>query len=229
MTGQSRPFACPLHVLASAVGVIVALCGGVAGCANEERVTKADGYYREGVANLPSDQQAALVSFQKAILENPKHRDAHYNIGHIYSLREKYPQAEAEFREVLRIDPTYSEACTYLGNVLAEQDRWNEAIENYRRALKNPLYETPDVALYNLGKALAHLGDMQGAAQAYEDALRVSPPNVLPARINLDLGLVYYRLGNNDKARDALVRAISLDKGGPYAADADKLLKRLNP
>lgn len=223
------PFRSSLLLPAFAVAGIVTVWGSLAGCANEERMTKADGYYREGVANLQSDQQAALVSFQKAIIENPKHRDAHYNIGHIYSLREKYPQAEAEFREVLRIDPIYSEAYTYLGNVLAEQDRWTEAIENYRRALKNPLYETPDVALYNLGKALAHLGDMQGAAQAYEDALRVSPPNVLPARINLDLGMAYYRLGNNDKARDALVRATSLDKGGPYAADADKLLKRLKP
>jgi Tfp pilus assembly protein PilF len=214
---------------ATAFLVLLALWAGLPACASEEQIKKADGYYREGVADLPTDQQKALVAFQKAIRENPKHRDAHYNIGHIYSLREMYPQAEQEFREVLSIDPSYSEASTYLGNVLAEQDRWTEAIESYKRALKNPLYETPDVALYNLGKAQAHLGDMQAAAQSYEDALRVSPANVPTARINLDLGLVYYRLGNNAKARDALVRVTSLDKGGPYAAEADKLLKRLNP
>jgi type IV pilus assembly protein PilF len=227
MNRRFIPSGCSRYLVACAL--VAAVCGGLAGCANEEQLKKADGYYREGVANLQSDQQAAFVSFQKAILENPKHRDAHYNIGHIYSLQEKYLQAEEEFREVLRIDPSYSEASTYLGNVLAEQDRWNEAIDAYRRALKNPLYETPDVALYNLGKALAHLGDMQGAAQAYEDALRVSPANVSTARINLDLGLVYYRLGNNAKARDALVRVTSIDKGGPYAAEADKLLRRLKP
>ena len=227
MNPISTPFVRCFCLLACAVTIAVA--AGLAGCANEERVKKADGYYREGVANLRSDRQAAFVSFQKAIMENPKHRDAHYNVGHIYAEQEKWQLAEGEFREVLRIDPNYSEAYTYLGTVLKEQDRWKEAIDAFRQALKNPLYETPDVALYNLGKSLFYMGDMQGAAQCYEDALRVSPPNVSQAQINLDLGLTYYRLGNNDKAREALVRVTSLDKGGRYAADADKLLKRLNP
>lgn len=210
---------------------VCTLCwaGGWLGCGSEETVKRADGYYKEGMANLDSDRQKAFVSFQKAIQENPQHRDAHYSIGHIYAEQRKYPQAETEFREALRLSPNFSEAATYLGTVLASQDRWQDAISAYRRALSNPLYATPDVAWYNLGLALAHEGDMTGAAQAFEDALLVAPPNVPSAQVQLELGRTYYRLGYDTKAREALARAITLDKGGRFAGEANQLLERLRP
>ncbi|MDE3018571.1 MAG: tetratricopeptide repeat protein [Nitrospirota bacterium] len=216
------------------VGRIVLTCllcwmGGWSGCSSEEAFKRADGYYTEGLANLDGDRQKAFVSFQKAIQENPKHRDAHYYSGHIYAIQGKYAQAEGEFREAVRIDPDYSEAYNYLGQVLKEQDRWQEAIAAYRRALANPLYETPDVARVNLGRALAHQGDMQGAAEAFEDALLVRPSNVSPAMVHLELGRAYYRLGYDAKARDLLTRVAALDKEGQFTAEANQLLERLRP
>lgn len=219
--------------LRRAIGTLFAclLCwsGGWLGCGSEESVKRADGYYKEGMANLESDRQKAFVSFQKAIQENPMHRDAHYSIGHIYAEQRKYAQAEEEFRAVLRITPDNSEAYTYLGTVLTSQDRWQEAISAYRRALSNPLYATPDVAWYNLGLALAHEGDMPGAAQAFEDALLVAPPNVPSAQVHLELGRAYYRLGYDVKARESLLRVATLDKSGRFAAEANQLLERLRP
>jgi type IV pilus assembly protein PilF len=201
----------------------------VGGCATEERVKKADGYYQEGMAHLSSDRQKSFVSFQKAIQHNPRHRDAHYSIGHLYVLQGKYKQAEEEFRDAIRIDPNYSEAHNYLGDVLAQEDRWTEAIESYRRALSNPLYSTPDIAWYNMGLAYAHEGDMEKAIQAFEDARVVSPPSLSPAKLNLELGKAYYKLGYNVQAREALSRVTDLDKGGQHAVAADKLLERLKP
>jgi len=199
------------------------------GCVTEEKIKKANGYYQEGLSALDTDRQKAFVSFQKAIQTNPQHKEAHYALGHIYASQGKLKQAEEEFQEALRIDPDYSEAHTYLGRVLAEEDRWNEAIKSYRRALNNPLYATPDLARYHLGRALAHEGDMQGAAEAFEDALLVNPPSVPPAMVQLELGRAYYRLGYDTKAREALTRVTSLDKSGEYGAEAGKLLERLRP
>lgn len=199
------------------------------GCGSEEALKRSDGYYREGMANLDKDRQKAFVSFQKAIQENPKHRDAHYYAGHIYAEQGKYALAETEFRETLRIDPGYSEAHNYLGNVLTRVDRWQDAIASYRQALSNPLYATPDVARVNLGLALAHQGDMQGAAEAFEDALLVTPPNVSTAMVSLELGRAYYRLGYDAKARELLTHVTTQDKSGRYAPEADRLLERLKP
>ncbi len=203
--------------------------GLLVGCVTEEKIKKANGYYQEGLSALDTDRQKAFVSFQKAIQLNPNHKEAHYALGHIYASQGKWKQAEEEFHEALRIDPDYSEAHTYLGRVLAEEDRWPEAIKSYRRALTNPLYATPDLARYHLGRALAHEGDMQGAAEAFEDALLVNPPSVPPAMVQLELGRAYYRLGYDTKAREALTRVTSLDKSGEYGAEAGKLLERLRP
>src|SRR5436309_3964866 len=165
---------CVLAVLPCVLSLLV-------GCVTEEKIKKANGYYQEGLSTLDLDRQKAFVSFQKAIQMNPQHKEAHYALGHIYTIQGKLKQAEEEFREVLRVDPDYSEAHTYLGQVLAQQDRWNEAIKSYRQALTNPLYATPDLARYHLGRALAHEGDMQAATEAIEHALLVNPPNVPPA------------------------------------------------
>lgn len=211
---------CVLAVLPGVLSLLV-------GCVTEEKIKKANGYYQEGLSTLDLDRQKAFVSFQKAIQMNPQHKEAHYALGHIYAIQGKLKQAEEQFREALRVDPDYSEAHTYLGQVLAQQDRWNEAIKSYRQALSNPLYATPDLARYHLGRALAHEGDMQAATEAFEDALLVNPPSVSTAMIQLELGRAYYRLGYDTKAREALTRVTSLDKGGEYAAEAGKLLDRL--
>ena len=212
-----------------AIGLIVMSV--MSGCAttSEETKQQSKGYYQEGVASLERDRQKAYVSFQKAVQLDPSNKEARYALGHILVYQGKLPQAEAEFREAIKIDENYSEAHTYLGEVLAYQERWKEAIAEFRLALNNPLYGTPDLARYQLGKALAHEGDHQGAMEALEDALAVNPPNVPPAMLQLELGKVYYKLGFERRAKDALTKVTALDKTGPHAAAAKEILVRLKP
>lgn len=200
-----------------------------AGCISEERIKKADGYYQEGVAVLNTDQQSAYVSFQKALKQNPGHRNAHYYVALIYATQEKFTDAEAEIREALDIDPDYPEALNFLGQLLVKQGKRQEAIRAFRKAASSPLYATPDVANYQMGLALELEGDMQAAKDAFEEVLKVVPPNVPPALVYLELGRVHYRLGEDAKAREALARAVSLDKdkSGAVSAEAKALMERL--
>lgn len=212
----------------AAAGVCLGLLA-AAGCVSEERMKKAEGYYQEGVAVLNTDQQSAYVSFQKSLKENPRHRDAHYYVAFIYAYQEKFDQAEAEVREALRTDPDYPEAYNFLGQVLIKQNRRQEAIAAFRKATSYPLYSTPDVAYYQLGVALEMEGDMQNARQAFEDALKVTPHNVPQALVYLELGRVHNKLGEDGKAREALARAVALDKdkSGAVSAEAKTLMERL--
>ncbi len=208
--------------------LVLALLIGLAGCAtSEESLKKSKGYYQEGLASLDHDQQKAFVSFQKAVQENPNNKEARYGLGHILTRQGKLLQAEEEFRAATKIDDNYSEAYTYLGVVLSMQNRWPEAIAAFRQALTNPLYATPDLARFHLGRALAHEGDYQGAMEALEDALVVNPPNVPPAQLQLELGRVYYKLGFERRSRETLTKVTTLDKNGEYAAAAKELLARL--
>jgi len=204
--------------------------GLVTGCAtSEESKQKSKGYYQEGLASLDRDRQKAYVSFQKAVQLNPDNKEARYGLGHILALQSKFAQAEQEFRAAIKIDEDYSEAHTYLGQVLISQDRWAEAVPEFRKALTNPLYSTPDLARFHLGRALAHEGDLQGAMEALEDALTVNPPNVPPAQSNLELGRVYYKLGFDRRAAETLTKVTLIDKNGEYGAAAKEILARLKP
>lgn len=212
----------------SCVLACIGLADLLGGCAtNEEAIKKSEGYYQEGVASLSGDRQKAFVSFQKSVQLNPNNKESRYALGHVYAVQGKLSRAEEEFRAAIKIDEDYSEAHTYLGQVLASQNRWDEAITSYRQALANPLYATPDLARFHLGRVLAHTGDLQGSMEAFEDALTVSPPNVPPAMTHLELGRVYYKLGYTTRARDILKKVTTLDQGGEYAAAATELLARL--
>lgn len=218
-----RPLACPLLVSAL-------LIGWLSGCATSEgSVQKSKGYYQEGIASLEYDQQKAFVSFQKAVKFDPNNKEARYGLGHILALQGKLVQAEAEFTIATKLDEDYSEAYTYLGQVLEKQERWTEAIAAFRQALTNPLYATPDLARFHLGRVLAHEGNFQGAMEAFEDALVVNPPNVPPAQLHLELGRAYYKLGFERRSKETLTKVTTLDKGGEYAAAAKELLTRLKP
>lgn len=208
---------------------VVSVLGLLTGCVSEKSQRKAEGYYKEGLSMIGFDQQRAFVSFQRSIQEDPRHKQAHYSLGHLYARQANFEAAEREFRTVLDIDPEYSAAWVYLGQILAHTDRWDEAIQCYRDALANPLYVTPDLARFHLGKALGHQGQMDEAIKVLEDALLVSPPSVPREQLHLEIGRAYYRIGEDAKARASLSRVASLDKGGAYTEEADKLLGRLGP
>ena len=218
-----RPFVRPLLVLAI-------LIGWLPGCATSEgSIQKSKGHYQEGRASLDQDQQKAFVAFQKAVALDPNNKEARYGLGLILAKQGKLPQAEQELRAATTLDENYSEAYTFLGQVLENQGRWTEAIAAFRQALANPLYVTPDLARFHLGRSLAHEGDYQGAMEAFEDALVINPPNVPPALLQLELGRAYYKLGFERRAREALTKVTTLDKGGEYAAAAKELLPRIKP
>ena len=218
-----RPLACPWLVL-------VLVLGWLPGCATSDgSIQKSKGYYQEGVASLEFDQQKAFVSFQKAVKLDPDNKEARYGLGHILAMQGKLPQAEEELMAAIKLDENYSEAHTYLGQILEKQGRWTESIAAFRQALTNPLYATPDLARFHLGRLLAHEKDYQGAVEAFEDALVINPPNVSPALLHLELGRAYYKLGFEQRSRETLTKVMTLDKNGEYAAVAKELLTRLKP
>lgn len=209
---------------------LVLVVGWLPGCATSDvSVQKSKGYYQEGVASLESDQQRAFVSFQKAVKLDPNNKEARYGLGHILAMQGKLPQAEEELMTATKLDENYSEAYTYLGQILEREGRWTESIAAFRQALTNPLYATPDLARFHLGRLLAHEKDYQGAMEAFEDALVVNPPNVPPALLHLELGRAYFNLGFDRRSRETLTKVMALDKSGEYAAAVKELLTRLKP
>src|SRR5262249_38276750 len=88
-------------------------------------------------------------------------------------------QAERHFNLALTTDPAYPEGWNGLGDILAMQQKFRQAAESYRAALRLK----PDFAQarLSLGAALAALGQPAEARVHLELAARSSNPEVAEA------------------------------------------------
>lgn len=203
----------------------------LAGCISGEEIAKiereSDGYYKQGLSHMDTNQQQAFVAFQKSIQLNPDNFDAHYALGSVYFQRKEYAEAEREFRRCIELKPDSGEALNFYGRTLIELKRLPEAVGVLRKTTALPLYATPDNAYSNLGYALFLMGDNAGAMRAYQEALKIDPPNVPRALLFLEVGRLYIAQGENAKAREALAQVKSLDPQGTAGAEATRLMQKL--
>ncbi|MCC6964178.1 MAG: tetratricopeptide repeat protein, partial [candidate division Zixibacteria bacterium] len=91
------------------------------------------------------------------------------------------------------------------GLVFEKQGRLDEAIGEYREALK---YQPIPEAFNNLGYALARRDDFAGAYQAYQQGLRAKPN---AADILANLGLLFLNVNQLDSAEHYLTRSRSVN------------------
>lgn len=93
-----------------------------------------------------------------------------------------------------------AEAYSNLGNVFKERGQLQEALENYRHAVRLK----PDFidGYINLAAALVAAGDMEQAVQAYVTALQYNPDLYC---VRSDLGNLLKALGRLDEAKGDLL------------------------
>ena len=157
-----------------------------------------------------SDWKDDLSLWSSAAQACPESAKAHYNLGRaLEDLPGRLPEAIAEYRLSLRIDPDHADVHTNLANALAAIGRVPEAIAEYRAAQRiEPDRVEPR---NNLANVLARMPDrLPEAISEYEAALRIRP----------DSAEVHYNLAN------ALLR---LPRGLTQAIDEYQAALRIDP
>lgn len=84
-------------------------------------------------------------------------------------------QADADFRRSLDLDGANSETHNNYGWFLCQRGRTAESIKQFQAALKNPLYDTPEMAYVNLGMCSMKAGLMKEAESNLQRALILRP------------------------------------------------------
>lgn len=103
--------------------------------------------------------------------------------------------AEAAYREALKVAPKYAEALNGLGSVLFKKGQREEAIAQFRAATEaDPRFA---LAYFNLGFAARRTRDFAAAARAYETYTRLKPED--PDGF-YGLAESYRELGDSQKA-----------------------------
>ncbi len=203
-----------LRVSGACIGVLLcgfSACAGLSG----QNVKDAEAHFRMATAALQQtggvqseiNRRAAYPELSLAIKLDPKNARYHHTLGTLYLYNQDLPSAERETLLALKLDPGLAEGHNSLGLIYLSQGKLRESAAEFRKALLNLSYPTPEYAAYNLGKASYLLKDFADAAEAYERSLAILPNN---PEGRFELGMCYAQLGRLVDAEKAFTAALQL-------------------
>src|ERR1700675_201039 len=139
----------------------------------------------------------ALAAYRKASELTPKDPEPHLSAGLLQERQKEFSAAEAEYKQVLAVDPHSTEAAIGLTNLCMKSGRLGEAEPLLRRLAT----ERPDDAGIHLqlGRVLAAQGKKDDAIVEIQTALKLVPADSEAQRELADL---YASAGKNDLAEN---------------------------
>ncbi len=120
----------------------------------------AEDWFGRGVELELVSADEAAAAYERALELDPRHADAHVNLGRLLHEARRHAQAEMHYRAALAAGP-HATAAYNLGIVLEDRRRTREAVAAYRVALKaDPRFAD---AHYNLARLYEQMGDEAAA------------------------------------------------------------------
>ncbi len=207
-----------LNLIFSFAGLfLLALFAGCASVGVEEE-KEAEFHLKMGSSSLNEGNiQGAFVELQKSLQLNPNNKETLNTLGLVYMHLDDYNKAKDLLLRAISLDAEFSEAHNNLGLAYAKSQEWQNAIESYKKALLNPLFQTPEKTFCNLGSAYYRAGQYDLAANAFKDALRRNQQFV---QAYYGLALYYNKVSRYGDAADAIKRGLQMDP--EYAGNAKK-------
>jgi tetratricopeptide (TPR) repeat protein len=155
--------------------------------------------------------EAALTPLQKFLAEKPEIAWAHFQLAYAYTALKRTDEARDEYERATTLDPKMSEAFLNLGILLTEKDP-AAAVVPLRRAVD--LLPAQSRPRFLLGHALERSGDIPGAADCYEAALRLDARDV---ETIIHLGNLYFGLKRYPDAETKFRAGLELEPKSPQA------------
>lgn len=147
----------------------------------------------------------ALEELTIAISIDPDYAPAYSTRGlALYHIRE-FDSADKDFRRALSLNEKDPEINNNYGWYLCQTGKVRESIPYFEKAIRNPLYATPEIAHLNAGACHAKLGELDLAEAYVRKTLRFSPDN--PQAL-FQLANISYQRGNVDAARAQLMNIV---------------------
>lgn len=161
----------------------------------------ANAYYERG------QYKVALDELRKAITADNRYGPAFNVYGLIYMELAEDKLAEDNFRRAIELDRSDSEARNNLGWFLCTRGRYDEGLEQFALALRNPLYAHPEQAMANAGLCAERKGDLALAEANLQKSLKLQPNN---ASTIVKLAGLRFRQGQLLEAQRLLARHAEL-------------------
>ncbi|HKU86455.1 MAG TPA: tetratricopeptide repeat protein [Casimicrobiaceae bacterium] len=168
------------------------------------------------LGNLLRDQgrlTEAIDAYRMALARRPDHPSLLNNLGLALFDAGAHADAERSYRAALALVPAHRQALGNLVHVLCRAGRYREAGEAADRYVRKHA-DGPAEFWIDCGIARHARGDLDGAAQAFRNALRQAPKD---ATALSNLGTVLIDSGDYVDARRALAAAVAATPGDLHA------------
>jgi tetratricopeptide (TPR) repeat protein len=162
-------------------------------------------------AQQNKDYVAAEREYRAVITAFPNFAEGHMNLGLVYQLQEKLPQATAEFRRALQIKPKLVGASFFLGVNLSKSGQGLQAIP-YLKAAAQASPQSAEIWSW-LATAQEMSGQLQNEVATLKRGLELQPKN---ADLLYLLGRSYEKLGKG--------QTVNLQQSAPNSARSEQLI-----
>jgi len=167
----------------------------------------AEGYYnRAGALMMLGRILEAIADFEHLIEVGYDGYDVYYHAGLLCRVANRPEDAKKYLKHVIENYPKQKQALADYGNILFEQQNYDEAMEYYHKALE---LDVKDFAMFlRMGAYHIERNDEEGAIEFLTKAKQSNPTNYLPYYYR---GNCYYALGKFEEALDDYDKAAFLD------------------
>ncbi len=134
----------------------------------------AEAFFLRGNENKDSSPDSALDDFQRACQMNPKHFEAHFEMGRLLTTMKKYREAILSYQKAIENNPDFPDAHFNLGYLYFRKKAYVLAAEEFESVVKlKPPYLKD--AYFNLGLSYLRMGEKKKALKAFQNTLRLDP------------------------------------------------------
>lgn len=202
------------------VSLLLAACAGSGGSRPAKRGATANanaaqlnlklgqGYMEQG------EYEVALEKLNRALELDPGLAEAHTVIAVLYEQIKRPEKAEEHYRRSLALRPESGMMLNNFGGFLCRLQRFDEADAQFAKALDDPFYRTPEVALANAGSCALRSGDRDKAERYFRLVLERDPGN---SGVLLDMASLMYAKRDFMRARAFIQRFESAAQPAPEA------------
>lgn len=148
-------------------------------------------YYEQGRV------KEALSEINEAIKLDSEDARFYQFLGYIHFSMGNYDEAEAAYIKTLEMKPDLTDARNHLGALYLAMDRFDDALKEFRIALKDRFYPTPEIIYFHIGEVYRKMDDLEEAAAHLRRALEINPKYY---RAHYELGNILSEMGDMQEA-----------------------------
>lgn len=119
--------------------------------------------------------EIALDKLQKALKIDPKLTSAHTVLAVLYERIGNDDLADRYYQRAVELSPDAGATNNNYGAYLCHKQQYENADRHFQRALKDPFYATPALALANRGTCALSWGKAELAEESFRKAVQIQP------------------------------------------------------